>query len=257
MSSLSDQEQKLVQALVQARTTGPLVDLKTVSSPADNASAMRVQSAVVNQLGEKVLGWKVGFSPAGASFAGPLIASAVFKAPARWIQKTALDFRIEIEIGVRLAKDLPARPGNPYSREEITAAIDTVFFGVELLDSRYADPSQLTFELGVADIIHNGFYALGEEKKTKDLPGPLNQLVCSATLDGVEIYKAAPKHPQDDILLPVISYANEQTDNVGGLKAGQLITTGSMCGIVASKKGGKLVASFTGFDDIVIELVRD
>ncbi len=256
MTNLSPQEEVLARALLAARTKGVLADPKAVPAPADIASAMRVQTWVVSQLGEKILGWKLGFTADDVPFAGPLLASTVHKAPTRWIQKAGPDFRIEIEIGVRIAKDLPVRPGKPYTREEITAAIDTVFCGIEMLATRYSDPSNLSFPQGLADSVHNGGYILGQEKKTKEIPGPLESMSCRATLDGVEIYNAVPKHPWNDILLPVIGYATTPNDGLGGLKAGHILTTGSMCGVISTPKTGKLVTSLTGFDDMVVELAH-
>lgn len=256
MVSLSPQEKNLAEALLEARTAGKLVDPQSVPVPADMASAMRVQAWVSRQLGEKIIGWKVGFSPENVAFAAPLSDSAVLKAPACWLQKPGPDFRIEIEIGIRLAKDLPVRPDRPYSREELADAIDTVFCGIEMLASRYSDPSELTFLQGLADNSHNGGYILGEEKKTMTIPGPLDRMTCRATLDGMELFNAAPKHPQNDILLPVIAYASAQNDGLGGLKAGQIITTGSLSGVISSPKGGKFIASLTGFDEMIVDLAH-
>lgn len=256
MTSLSNQEETLAKALFDARTKGALADATAVPVPVDAASAMRVQTDVITKVGDKVVGWKVGFGPDGVPFAGPMIASTVSKLPGRWAQKPGPNFRIEVEIGVRLAKDLPVRPGKPYTRSEITAAIDTVFCGIEMLWSRYADPSKLVFLQGLADSVHNGGYLLGQEKKTQEIPAT-EKMVCRATLDGVDLFNGTPKHPQDDILLPLIEYASNQNDGLGGLKAGQIITTGALCGVVETAKGGKFVASLTGFEDMVMELAHN
>lgn len=254
MTSLSANEERLAAALLEARKTQKAVDPTTLPVPADPASAMRSLSRTVQQLDEPIAGWKVGFSPANVAFAAPLLESVTLKAPTRWVQKPGPAFRIEIEIGVRLSKDLPPRPGKPYTREEIIDAYDSVFVGVEFLSSRYTNPAQPEFLLGLADCVHNGGYVLGEEKKTKTLPGPLSGMSFRATLDGKEIFNAAPKHPQDDIILPLIGYASAPNDNLGGLKAGQIVTTGSLCGVVTTDVGGKLVVSLTGFEDLVIDL---
>lgn len=256
MTSLSADEKVLATALLESRKAGKLADPKAMPVPADAASAMRSQAETVRGLGEKVVGWKVGFTADGNPFAAPLLESVVVKAPTKWVQKPGPDFRIEIEFGVRLSKDLPPRPGKPYTLEEITDAYDTVFCGIEMLASRYTDPAQPSFLLGLADCMHNGGYILGEEKKTKTIPGPLDKMTCRATIDGKEIFNGAPKHPQDDILLPLVAYASKQNDDLGGLKAGQIITTGALSGVLALKEGGKFVASLTGYDDMVVEFAH-
>ncbi|MEN3930289.1 hypothetical protein WJT86_04330 [Microvirga sp. W0021] len=252
MTTLSPQEATIAKALLDARQSGHLADPKTTPVASDPASAMRIQADVVRQVDSEISGWKVGIAE-NTPFAAPLLGKVSLNAPARWVQKSDTEFRIEVEIGVRLAKDLPPRPGKPYTREEITAAIDTVFCGIEMLGSRYSDYSNLAFLQGLSDCMHNGGYILGQEKKTQTIPGPLNEMKCICTLDGNEIFNGAPKHPQDDILLPLIEYASAQNDQLGGLKAGHIITTGALCGVLVTRTAGQFVASITGFEDMVVD----
>ena len=42
--------------------------------------------------------------------------------------------------------------------------------------------------------------------------------------------------------MPLLAYANEQSDYLGGLRAGQIVTTGSLCGVLPVRAAGLLQA---------------
>ena len=62
--------------------------------------------------------------------------------------------KIEPEIAFVLARDLPAR-ATPYSEEEVRGALREARFVLELVGSRYADPTAITFPELLADSISN------------------------------------------------------------------------------------------------------
>src|SRR5579862_6602790 len=66
-------------ALVAARTGRPITALPEAARPRSEANSYAIQDAVVRRLGERIGGWKVGFSPEGGVFCAPIYASRVWE----------------------------------------------------------------------------------------------------------------------------------------------------------------------------------
>src|SRR5881396_2728091 len=110
-----EQIDQAAQALVAARTGQPIAALPEHLRPQSEFESYKIQEAVLRRLGERVGGYKVGFSPEGGVFCAPIYASRVHASPA---SLPAGDFHvigIECEIGFRLDRALGQR-AQPYSR---------------------------------------------------------------------------------------------------------------------------------------------
>jgi 2-keto-4-pentenoate hydratase len=235
------------EALLHARRSGQTI-ADSAGAPETKEAALHVQRKVMDALGETIGGWKVNLHPDFGGLAAPVFAGVTKVAPASW--PLAERLMVEVEIAVRLKRDLP--PGS-YSRAEILAAIESMSLGVELCLSRLPAGNTLPFWVNLSDNIANEGYVISETRF------PLAEidfaaLPCVITLDGETLYNAPAKHPTEDFLLPVIAYANAQSGIVGGLKAGQYITTGSLCGMVPVTRKGALRASLGRFGDIAVTL---
>lgn len=150
---------------------------------------------------------------------------------------------IEVEIAFRLKTDLPPRPEAPYARHEILEAVGGVLVGVEVIRSRLDDPSDVPFPLFLADNLGNGSYVAGAE--TGLIEG-LERARCTIGMDGAVIHDAPGGHPNGDPLTPLLAYASSQSDRLGGLRAGQIVTTGSLCGLIRWQSPGVLTARIEG-----------
>jgi 2-keto-4-pentenoate hydratase len=127
--------------------------------------------------------------------------------------------------------DLPCRLGKPYSRNEIEAAASGIYLGMEIIDSRLVEGSNSPFELFLADSLANGGYVLGPRVPRELLTGNSAALTVSAGAQPIHVGQA--KHPSGDPLAPLVAYANDPSDQLGGLRSGQVITTGSLCGVIS------------------------
>ena len=56
------------------------------------------------------------------------------------------------------------------------------------------------------------------------------------------IYQAAGFHADGDPLIPLAAYLSRPIDVMGGLRAGQFVTTGSFCGAVATQGKAEFAA---------------
>jgi 2-keto-4-pentenoate hydratase len=155
-------------------------------------------------------------------------------------------------VAFELARDLPARPEQPYARAEVQAAVKCLRIGIEVVDSRLPPGTGTLAEL--ADACNNGAYVVGRAVVdwtsldlarlgivlTRDHAGASTELAegSSATiLDG-------------DPFAAVVMLANAPPTGRSGLRAGEIITTGSCTGAPLLPGPGLYRASFQGIGSV-------
>jgi 2-keto-4-pentenoate hydratase len=140
---------------------------------------------------------------------------------------------LEFEIAVRIASDVPVT-NVPHTAETIGAHIDGVGSAVELVDDRSADYTKLDVLTLVADNSWNGGIVLSEFATSwPDLESVLGR----ATSDGAAIGEG---HGRDILGHPFRSVAWLATQLASrgvGLKAGQVVMTGSVMKTVFPEHG--------------------
>ena len=140
---------------------------------------------------------------------------------------------IECEVAFVLGADLPPR-AQPYTRGEIEAAIEAVVPPFEIADSRC--PADAPNLLKLADCMGNGFFISGAPVRDwRKLD--LENLAITLTLDGNVAERGNSSRILGNPLLAVIALANAQPLAAGGLKRGQIVTTGSCITPIAPKPG--------------------
>jgi 2-keto-4-pentenoate hydratase len=242
METQSGDVEHVAQALANAYALHHPVVEPTFSVPADVAEAAEVQAAVAKRLDARVAGWKLGYTPEGVPVAGPIFDRFLKASGAHFPMRAAPVWGVEPEIAVRLGADLPRRIVQSYTREEILSAIDSVLVGIEVVASRIIDHKSAPFLFYLADNIGHAGYAFGAEKRHwQDLD--LANLRATLTINGEMVHDAVGGHPTVDPLKPLVDYANAQSDRLGGLRAGQIITTGSLCGLVPVEGPGEVTAA--------------
>ena len=246
---MSNAPSELGRALIEARREARLTHLDLALAPADIAAAMRVQREVLEAVGASVAGWKVGYTPEGSPVAAPIYAGVTHKSGATLRHGPSRKSGIEVEIALLLGRDLPPRPGRPYDRAEILDAGRAVLAGVEIVASRFPDSPKPPFLIAVADNMGNGGYVPG-----KAVDGfrslDLSKLRARLTIDGRKMHDAIGGHAKGDPLSPIIDYVNRPCDILGGLRAGQIVTTGSLSGCPYVEGAVHIVAEVEGLGEI-------
>lgn len=246
----------LADTLLAAYRSATQARYEAALAPAGAAEAYRVQAEVARGLSAQASGWKVGFRPdGGGAFAAPILSTGVVSSGARWRLGPGIGgVKIEAELAVRLGRDLPLRSGQPYTREDLLAAIDEIFVGIELVASRFSNVDDVPFDARVADNFNNGAYVISAGTKT--FAGlDLSQIRCRLLVDGVAKNDRLGGHGDGDPLIPVVAWANVQADAFGGLRAGQFITTGTLNDPVPLNGPAKLEASLEGVGTVNVEIV--
>lgn len=232
---------KATEILVGAHTSGKLVTLPPDATPPDLDTAHEIQNQVAKTLAGSIAGWKVAISPDGVAIGAPLLASLVGAQACDRLIVARDSVGVEVEIGCILKSDLPPRPGKPYTREEIIAAIGRVFAGIELIAARLVQDPKPALPAAVADLMANGAYIAGSG--TDDWKAlPLDALQCVVEVDGTIVHDKPGGNPWSDPLAPFVAYASGPSGRLGGLRAGQIVTTGSLCGVIPMKRGQRVRA---------------
>lgn len=219
--------------------------------PSDYAAAMRAQHAVAQKLGASIAGWKLGFSPDNVPVAGPLFTSLVQRGPAR-ASLPANGLIVEIELAFRLARDLPPKS---YTRDEVLEAVDEALIGVELVAGRFGEPPAVPYLAFLADNIGNAGYVTGAS--TRDFRSlDLVALPMRFAIDGKVVEEKRGGHPQGDPVEPLRAYASKPIDAFGGLRKGQVLTTGSLSKPLRVTQPCRIDASIEGVGSVTVELTR-
>jgi 2-keto-4-pentenoate hydratase len=240
------------EALLNARRTRRwLTALPEEARPNTDDEAYAIQDRVAQALGE-VGGWKVGAAtPDSEPFRGPIQATTIFdsdRVPADMLHIIG----VEAELAYRFAHDLPPRD-TPYTRDEVLDAIGTLHPVIEILDTRFT-------ALGVTDPLshradhqNSGALALGPGLSDWRRVDPLQQSV-RLTLDGVVRHEGIGGNSAGDNIRLLIWMANHGARSQGGLRAGQIVTTGSCSGTDFVQRGTRVRAEFPGIGGIAIQI---
>src|SRR6266496_977937 len=215
-------------ALAVARTGQPIAALPEAARPQSEADSYAIQDAVLRRLGERIGGYKVGFSPEGRVFCAPIYASAVHSSPARLPARGFHLIGIECEIGFRLNQALPGR-AEPYSRDEVLA-VASLHPTIEIVDSRYRDFRSLDRLQVLADNFSNGALVYGAA--ASGWQGMvLTHPPITVTADGKPFADCTGLRAGEPIglLVDLVNHLGRQT---AGVPTGTFVTTGTHTGLV-------------------------
>ena len=227
-----------------ARQSGSLLEaLPAHCRPATIADAHAIQDLTVAALGEAVAGWKIAAAPDGTLMRGVVLASRVLASPARMPAALVPLLGVEAEIAFRFERDLPPRDRD-YSADEVASAVVALPV-IEVVDSRFRSYKDTPLLHRLADCMSNGALVLGAPQRgwrAHDLA----TLHVRLEIGGATIVSRVGGHPTVDPLLPAIAMANHQRTREG-VRAGQVMTTGSFTGLNYARPGQSAIATFEGF----------
>lgn len=248
---LSRETEEIAAAIVRVHESGECILGTAVPVPASVEDAMDVQGLVHERLKRPVAGWKVAIGPERRAIAAPLLDLH----PAGCEIDLFSGCKIEIELAVLLARDLPRRAGSSYDRADLIEAAEHALLGVEIIGGRFDDASDVPFLSFLADNLGNSGYVVAHPLPLSVLSEP-NKRRCRVTLGNAILHYGPAVHPAGDPLAPLLAYANAQNDRIGGLRAGQVVTTGSICGVLPIRSCGLLKVEVTGIGSLAFRFVE-
>lgn len=234
------------------REVTPIHHLPENLRPATLDQAYALQDIVAMALAP-IGGWKIG---APSPDAAPLYsAMPLWGGYAPSGARISRDFRrmrgVEGEIAFFIGQDLPPRP-QPYTRDDVVAAIASAHPAIELLESAFTDPDQTDRFSNIGDLMANGGFAFGPAFSGWQ-SADLTRESVTVTIDGdVRFEGTASNSAGTDLLRLVVYLANEGAVRTGGLRAGDWITTGSWSGKTYAMSGSTARVRFSTFGELTL-----
>jgi 2-keto-4-pentenoate hydratase len=220
--------------------------------------AYRIQSQLAARSGNAVQGWKVtalsieqqrGYLT-DRPVAGALLSPFVHTAPTVLSAAQFVMPLLECEVAFLLGTDLPPRQ-QTYTRSEIEAAVEAVVPAMEIADGRW--PANAPDLLKLADSMGNGAFIAGtpvRDWRRLDL----DNLAVTLTHDDSVVERGSSARILVNPLLAVVALANAQPLPAGGLKRGQIVTTGT-CTAPIPPKSGVYVGEFGALGTLRLDVV--
>ncbi|WP_371425456.1 2-keto-4-pentenoate hydratase [Tardiphaga sp.] len=228
--------------LAQARQSGMQINGLPVT-PSSVAQAHEIQDRVAVLVGEPIGAFKAGAPPEGEPTRGLIETRMIRSSPAHMAVAEVPHLGVEGEVAFRFIRDLPAR-SEPYTREEVAKAV-AVLPVIEVVSSRFHDPLSRPKLEQLADCGINAGLVTGPELADwshLDLP----KLQMTFTVNGETLIERRGGHPTDDPIAGAVALANMMR---AGVKAGQIVTTGSWTGLPFFKPGDRCTVRFEGLGE--------
>lgn len=216
--------------LLAARQAGiPGARLPEGARPANPEDALAIQEQVSALLDLEIGGWKCSLPTDGKIIAAPIYAADItHSSPAVW--DAGNKARIEPEVAYVLAKDLPPR-ATPYTEEEVRSAIAEARLVLELIGCRYADPTGYPFPEMLADRLQNQGLLVGPVLEGHEGQALETFPITITGANGV-VSTHHGVHPNGHPFKPFYWLANFLNTRGMGLRAGQIVITGSYDGVI-------------------------
>ncbi|MEM9765378.1 MAG: fumarylacetoacetate hydrolase family protein [Pseudomonadota bacterium] len=238
----------LAKALWQARSARRLLPMADYPAPASLEAAYALQGAVAAASGAKIRGWKIGAGDPALQkrfdlpgpFVGPLVEGLVHESGATLLEMpgAALECELTFRLGRDLAEDLAADDA------ALLSAIDAIIPSLEVIGRRFeGDPDGQGLRL-VADGGINVEAVMGAPvpwSAAEGWPG----VTATLTADGAEI--ATGTAVSAGLMPPatLLRWLLAQPPLSGrGLKAGDLVMTGTLTGVFPLSAGVAVEADF-------------
>lgn len=257
----SNPEDELADLLASLRREGRQQSgLDPALVPRDEATAYRIAASVAAKLGWQTGGWKIAANKPELQRRLRTTAPIYGRVFSRFIQESPASFETsrlshpiaECEYVVRLAQDLPPRE-EPYSGEEVEAAVGAIHPAVEVAECRFAHDDRFPpLPAILADGSGSGSLVLGpaiENWRGQDIAGQPVVL----RVDGAEKRRGTAGEAVDHPLVPLTWLANALSRTRIGLAAGQVVSTGTCTGMQLARAGESHLADFGPFGQVRIE----
>jgi 2-keto-4-pentenoate hydratase len=239
-----------IERLLEARRGGPAIPPSFVEAhPLTFADAMVVQERVQIAY-DAVAAWKVApaSTPEQPNLA-PIFKRNVYGASARIPRGRFRKTGIECELAFKLGRDLVTPP---YTREQVADAIAGILPLIEICDSRLEDRTVASVAWRLADYMTNGAILTGavvEDWRSIDTAKQAVKL----TFNG-EVKADVAGSSGGDLITVVQTLANHPGAHCMGVRAGQIVTTGTMTGCLWTGPGTEIVARYSSLGELKIVL---
>lgn len=224
--------------------------------PRTLAEGYAIQDAMVATAAQPVLGWKIAAtSKAGQAhigvtepLAGRLFADFVLQDGAR-LPAAALHMKVvEAEFAFRMGRELNPRDRD-YDMLEVCDAVAALHLAIEVPDARFERFAEIGPAQIAADDAFASWFVLGPQVRDwprLDLPSQKVRLLKNGALAA----EGVGANALDDPRIALTWLANHLAMRGIGLKAGDIVTTGTCITPAAIAPGDDVVAEFVGLGQV-------
>ena len=258
----SDALRRAAQVIAAARTgLRPLPSLPQEFMPGSIDDGYRIQSEV-HRLLEPALGPVVGYKIGCTSrvmqeylaiphpCAGGIHARRVHRSGAVLDAAGFIRVGVECEIAVRLARDL-APTGATFTSETVAGSIECYLPAIEIVDDRYANWETL----GAPTLIADDFFAAGIVLGAPVARSAVTDLVAvtgRALVNGQERGRGTGADVLDHPHNALAWLANHLASQGAGLRAGEIVMTGSLVKTLWLQAGDEATMEFSGLGNVQV-----
>jgi 2-oxo-3-hexenedioate decarboxylase/2-keto-4-pentenoate hydratase len=204
------------------------------------------------------VGWKIGSTspPMQAALgipfpcAGTLYAGTVHRGHAAIDRADYSRPGLECEIAVRLGAGLPARAGG-HTRASVLPAVAAVMTSVEIVEWRFADFKHAGVPSLVADDFFSCGCVLGPEQPPETLAGDAD-IPGRFTVDGAVASSGSARDILGHPLNSLAWLADHRAALGTPLRAGDLVTLGSIVAALRLERSCRVEASFDGLGTVTV-----
>jgi 2-keto-4-pentenoate hydratase len=183
---------------------------------------------------------------------GAIFARMTHASPARLRRADYVNVAVECEIAVRLGADLPGNlmGGRRYDRDSVADAVGACMAAIEIIDDQNADYKKADALNLIANNAWNGGVVLGPERKdwrTSDLATLAGRMLINGESVGSGSGADVLGHP----LAALAWLANTMAERGRPLRAGMVVSTGSIVSTKWPKPGDTVTAEIDGLGEAV------
>lgn len=221
-----------------------------IAGPRSRIDAYQVQDLMIAALGG-ACGWKVGLGEKNPEpYCAPLPRARLRPSGCDYVRPDKVA-RVEAELGFRLGRDVP--PSTTFrDKAGCTALIDAIVPCIEIIETRLTAPAARDPLWKLADLQANGGLVLGcpVPWKAQNL-SKVRLTIDPAQRDAFDLVSHPFGEPLD-LFCWMINHVSQQR---GGLKRGDVIITGSYCGLAEIHAPQCFIAAFADFGEVSLKVL--
>ncbi len=221
--------------LVNRRITGELGGrLPAECRPLNLCDSLQIQDEVSRLWCERkedsIGAWKASLPPQDRVILAPIYTRTIDSVAPVSLWPKGNKARIEPELAFYFGVDMPSR-AEPYTPAEVDAAVVRCHLALELIQGRFADPSQCEFVEILADGLVNQGLFIGPEVDLKKA-AEATEIPLQVSVNGELLQEHAGRHPNEKPMSPMYWLVEFLRVRGQGIEAGQAVITGSYAGVL-------------------------
>jgi 2-keto-4-pentenoate hydratase len=180
--------------------------------------------------------------------AGAIFSKTIHQSPARISKGDFVNLRVESEIALTLAVDMPAGKA-PWTAESVVRCVAGAMAAYELIEDRNAIYTETQATSMIVENCWNGGVVVGPVKAVR--PAEIIGVKGSQTLNGKPMAEGRAEDPYATLAWLANLLAERQRD----LKAGMVVITGSVIPTFSTSPGDHAIFTVDGLGEVVLDIV--